>query len=143
MAGFTLLFNPLLFSQIQMLPRHKVDSLVAANSAPKEWVAAFLSCPSVVYDAGDVAQDAPDIVAEFRFVNKGSDAVMLGRLESSCSCVRASVSPSFVLPDSTATVRAVYRQKGHVGRHPRYVRLYLAPPVDTLVATVRIDACVY
>lgn len=129
-------------AQMKILPREKVDSMVRAQQMPRHWSARFLHFDRLVYDAGKVPESGGPIVAEFRFRNTGREALKIGAISSSCSCVKAQVSPSFIRPGQSATLRAIYNQKGHTGRHPRYISIHLAEPVDTVVATVVIEATV-
>lgn len=129
-------------AQMKILPREKVDSMVRAQQMPRSWSASFLHFDRLMHNAGKVSEKAKPIEAEFRFRNTGREALKIGRISTSCSCVKAEVSPSFIKPGQSATLRAVYNQKGHTGRHPRYISIHLAEPVDTVIATVVIEAIV-
>lgn len=130
-------------AQIKIMPRAMLDSLVKAQSSPREWSSAFLAFDSLVADAGRVAEDAAPIEATFTFRNLSGEAIKFGQPQTSCSCADATVVPAFVPADSSAVVKLRYRQKGHSGVHPRYVYLRLAEPVDTVVAVVSLRSCVY
>lgn len=129
-------------AQMRILPRAKVDSLVKAAEGPRYWASSFLECDSLCFDAGEVAENSGPVEVEFRIRNTGREDLLLGRIETSCSCVRATVSPSFLRRDSTAVIRAEYDPKGHPGVHPRYISLYLDAPVDTVVARLCIKTLV-
>lgn len=128
-------------AQMRMLPRAKVDSIMQAQES-RMWCAPFLSFDSLKVDAGIVQECAEPIEALYRFKNCGTESLSFGRIESSCSCVTASLEPAFVRPDSIATVRVVYNQKNHPGRHPRYIALYLKEPVDTCIARLVLESIV-
>lgn len=127
-------------AQMKILPREKVDSMVRAQQMPRYWSAGFLHFDRLVHNAGKVPEKAKPIEAVFRFSNTGREALKIGRISTSCSCVKAEVNTLFIKPGQSATLRAIYNQKGHTGRHPRYISIHLAEPVDTVVATVVIDA---
>lgn len=129
-------------AQMKILPREKVDSIVRAQQMPRYWSAGFLHFDRLVHNAGRVPERGKPIEAVFRFSNTGREALKIGRISTSCSCVKAEVSPSFIKPGQSATLRAIYDQKGHTGRHPRYISIHLAEPVDTVIATVVIEAIV-
>lgn len=141
-ASLFLLLQPQAAAQMRILPRAKVDSLVKAAEGPRYWASSFLECDPLCFDAGEVAENGGPVKVEFRLRNTGREDLLLGRIETSCSCVRATVSPSFLRRDSTAVVRAEYDPKGHPGVHPRYISLYLAAPIDTVVARLCITTLV-
>lgn len=130
-------------AQLRILPRSRVDSLVRAYEAPKEWSAAFLQFDSLHFNAGRVAENAAPICGELRFRNCSDGDILLGRVSTNCACISAEVRPAFVRRDSSAVIRFIYRQRGHAGRHPRTLVLHMAEPVDTAVASVVVDALVY
>lgn len=141
-VAFLFALQPNAAAQMRILPRAKVDSLVKAAEGPRYWVSSFLECDSLCFDAGEVAENGGPVKVEFRLRNTGREDLLLGRIETSCSCVRANVSPSFLRRDSTAVVRAEYDPNGHPGVHPRYISLYLAAPIDTVVARLCIKTLV-
>lgn len=141
-VAFLFLLQPQAAAQMRILPRAKVDSLVKAAEGPRYWASSFLECDSLCFDAGEVAENGGPVKVEFRLRNTGREDLLLGRVETSCSCVRATVSPMFLKRDSTAVVRAEYDPKGHPGVHPRYISLYLAAPIDTVVARLCIKTLV-
>lgn len=130
-------------AQMRILPRARVDSLVRAAEAPRYWISPFLACDSLCVDAGELAENGGPVRVEYRLHNMGGEDLLLGRVETSCSCVKATVSPLFLRADSTAVVRAEYDPKGHPGRHPRYISIYLAAPADTVVARLCIKTLVH
>lgn len=144
LVAVALLFvlKPNAAAQMRILPRAKVDSLVKAAEGPRYWASSFLECDSLCYDAGVVSENGGPVRVEYRLRNTGREDLLLGRIETSCSCVRATVSPMFLRRDSTAVVRAEYDPKGHPGLHPRYISLYLAAPIDTVVARLCIKTLV-
>lgn len=127
-------------AQMLILPREKVDSMVRAQQGPGYWSSPFLSFDRLLHDAGTVSEHADPVRTVFKLKNIGSEALKFGRIETGCSCVSASLSPLFLPPDSTAALTVIYRQKHHTGVHPRHISLYLAEPIDTVVATVMVTA---
>lgn len=127
-------------AQIRMLPRQRVDSLLQAEARPKQWAAEFLEFDSLYVNLGTAHEKSGPLKAIYRFRNAGESAIAIGRAETSCGCVKASVSPLFLRPDSTATLQVIYDPRGHSGRHPRYISLFLREPVDTCVARLVLDS---
>lgn len=111
-------------AQIRMLPKHTVDSLVRASMGPKEWCADELQFDSLLVRHPDAYEDAEPIKAEFRFRNTSDEAIVLARVESSCSCADAVLDRYVIAPGEGAAIKVTYRQKNHPGRHDRHFFLY-------------------
>ncbi|MBQ0044678.1 MAG: DUF1573 domain-containing protein, partial [Bacteroidales bacterium] len=110
-------------AQIRMLPRERVDSLAAARRT--SWCDDRVVFDSLTIHTPQVHQKDAPIVAAFRFTNVGPAALTLDRVETSCSCVRAALSAQVVEPGEECVVDVVYLQRGHPGRHDRYIYVYL------------------
>lgn len=135
--------SQLCHAQIRMLPRHTVDSLVRASMAPKEWCAEGLQFDSLLVHHPDVREDAAPIKAEFRFRNTSDEAIVISRIETSCSCADAALDRSVVAPGEEASIKVTYRQKGHPGRHDRHFFLYRRDGAEsTLCALLTLSALV-
>ncbi|MCQ2145127.1 MAG: DUF1573 domain-containing protein [Bacteroidales bacterium] len=118
-----LLLSHAVQAQIKMLPREKVDSLAAARRT--EWCDDRVVFDSLTIHTPQVHQKDAPIVAAFRFRNVGPAALTLEKVETSCSCVRAALSAQVVEPGEECVVDVVYLQRGHPGRHDRYIYIYL------------------
>lgn len=110
-------------AQIRMLPRERVDSLAAARRT--SWCDDRVVFDSLTIHTPQVHQKDAPIVAAFRFTNVSPAALTLERVETSCSCVRAALTSQVVEPGEDSVVDVVYLQRGHVGRHDRYIYIYL------------------
>ncbi len=94
---------------------------------------------------GVVSEDDAPITRVFRFVNKGNYAITLKGITTSCSCLKASLSKYTIKPGESAEISTEYNQKGHPGRHDRYIYLYTADSksgASKLAATVMMTGVV-
>ena len=62
----------------------------AAGYAEKPVKGAHLRLENATYNFGDVPRKGGDLVREFRFVNDGTAPLVLVRVITSCSCLKAS-----------------------------------------------------
>ena len=70
----------------------------AAGYAEKPVKGAHLRLENATYNFGDVPRKGGDLVREFRFVNDGTAPLVLVRVITSCSCLKASFSKRPVEP---------------------------------------------
>ena len=69
---------------------------------------AHLKLENATYDFGDVPRKGGDLVREFRFVNDGTAPLVLVRVITSCSCLKASFSKRPVEPADSGVIRITY-----------------------------------
>lgn len=135
--------SQLCHAQMKMLPRHTVDSLVRASMQPKEWSAKELQFDSLVVHVPDTFEDAAPMEATFHFQNVSSEAIVVARVETSCSCADAVLDRYVIGPGEKASIKMTYRQKGHPGRHDRHVFLYCRDGAEsTLCALLTLSSLV-
>ena len=114
-------------AQMRILPREKVDSLAAAQQRPRDWSTDDLAFDSLTVHIPRVREDAAPVSAAFRFRNVGEKTMILDRVESSCTCVKAMLGKKMLAPGEWTMVSVIYEQKGHPGRHDRSIYLYGKP----------------
>lgn len=124
-------------AQMRILPRERVDSLVKAAEGPRCWAADFLYVDSLSFNAG-TASEGSIIAAEYHIRNTGDEDLAIGRVETTCGCVTASLSPAFLPAHESAVLHVEYNTLRHPGRHPRYISIYLREPVDTCIARLEL-----
>lgn len=80
----------------------------AAGYAEKTVKGAHLRLENATYNFGDVSRKGGDLVREFRFVNDGTAPLVLVRVITSCSCLKASFSKRPVEPADSGVIRITY-----------------------------------
>lgn len=77
------------------------------------------------WNFGDVPRRGGDLVHEFRFVNDGGKPLVLTRVITSCSCIRASFSKRPVAPADSGVIRIVYEpHKSEPGAFNKVIQIY-------------------
>ncbi len=81
-----------------------------------------------------------EIEATFTFTNKGSKPVKVTKLDSSCSCLEASLDKAVYAPGDKGTGRALFKVSSLVGRHEKSLHLFTDDPAEPeKVLTVVLD----
>lgn len=129
-------------AQIRMIPKERIDSLSSSRTV---WCADYLQFDALAIDAGTHPENGKPISINFHFVNKSGESIMISKLDSSCSCVNASISPSVIAPGKRGTIKVKYNQKTHVGVHPRQIFVYKKSGVseEELAAVLEFSATIY
>ena len=109
-----------LSAQINIIPRERLDSVSAPMLSED---AAYLSFDRTSVRLSMNEGDQPAKV-EFSFRNIGHKALTVLDVTTSCSCVKATVSPKTVSPGGDAVVEAMYYPKGHPGKFDRKIMVY-------------------
>lgn len=95
----------------------------AGREAPAK--GAHLSLEETTWNFGDVPRRGGDLVHEFRFVNDGDRPLVLVRVITSCSCIRASFSKRPVAPADSGVIRIVYEpHKSEPGAFNKVIQIY-------------------
>lgn len=77
------------------------------------------------YDFGDVPRKGGDLIHEFRFVNDGSKPLVILRVITSCSCLKASFSKRPVAPADSGVIRIIYQPlKSEPGTFNKVIQIY-------------------
>ena len=86
---------------------------------------AHLRLTETSWDFGDVPRRGGDLVHEFRFVNDGTTPLVLVRVITSCSCIKASFSKRPVAPADSGVIRIVYEpHKSEPGTFNKVIQIY-------------------
>lgn len=99
---------------------------------------ACLTIESSVHDFGQVPRRGGDLVHEFTYRNTGTAPLVLLRVFSSCSCLRASYSKRPVAPGATGTIRLVYEpHKSEPGAFHKVVQVISNSSEGRVLLTVQ------
>ena len=86
---------------------------------------AHLRLEETSWDFGDVPRRGGDLVHEFRFVNDGTTPLVILRVVTSCSCLKASFSKRPVAPADSGVIRIVYEpHKSEPGTFNKVIQIY-------------------
>jgi len=114
------------------------DSFAAAGSAvvrpeavdssdrkPAGGEGAHLHLERTAYDFGDVPRKGGDLVHEFGFTNDGTAPLVILRVATSCSCLKATFPKRPVAPGESGVIRIVYEpHKSEPGTFNKVIRVY-------------------
>ena len=96
-----------------------------AADAGKPARGAHLKLENATYDFGDVPRKGGDLVREFWFVNDGTAPLVLVRVITSCSCLKASFSKRPVEPADSGVIRITYEpHKSEPGAFNKVIQVY-------------------
>jgi hypothetical protein len=70
------------------------------------------------------------VEASFTFTNKGNKAIKVTGLDSTCSCLEASLDKAVYAPGEKGTGKAVFKVSSFVGRHEKTLHLYTDDPAE-------------
>lgn len=77
------------------------------------------------HDFGDVPRKGGDLVREFRFVNDGTKPLVILRVITSCSCLKATFSKRPVAPADSGVIRIIYEPlKSEPGTFNKVIQIY-------------------
>ena len=86
---------------------------------------AHLRLEETSWNFGDVPRRGGDLVHEFRFVNDGTAPLVILRVVTSCSCLKASFSKRPVAPADSGVIRIVYEpHKSEPGTFNKVIQVY-------------------
>lgn len=78
-----------------------------------------------VHDFGDVPRRGGDLHYEFAYTNTGSAPLVLLRVQTSCSCLKASFSKRPVAPGASEVIRITYEPlKSEPGSFNKVIQVY-------------------
>ena len=119
-----------------------LPSLAAARqNEPAPQGKARLCLHEKSHNFGDVARRGGDLVYEFRFTNEGEAPLVLTRVVTSCSCLKAHFQRRPVAPGETGTIRIVYEpQKSEPGVFNKVIQIYSNAEGGREVITVQGNA---
>ena len=86
---------------------------------------AHLAFEDATYDFGDVPRKGGDLVREFTFTNDGTVPLVVTRVITSCSCLKASYSKRPVAPGESGTISITYEpHKSEPGVFNKVIQIY-------------------
>lgn len=101
------------------------QSAVQRHDPPARVQGALLRMDTTTYDFGDVPRRGGDLVKEFAFVNDGTVPLVVTRVVTSCSCLRASFPKRPVPPGGEAAIRIIYEpHKSEPGAFHKVIHIY-------------------
>lgn len=84
-----------------------------------------LQLENPTYHFGDVPRKGGDLTHEFRFVNNGSKPLVIQRVITSCSCLKASFSKRPIAPADSGVIRIIYQPlKSEPGTFNKVIQVY-------------------
>ncbi len=96
-----------------------------SGAEPPAEGAAHLHLEETAWDFGDVPRRGGDLEHVFRFVNDGLKPLVLLRVITSCSCIRASYPKRPVAPADSGEIRIVYQpHKSEPGTFNKVIQIY-------------------
>ena len=97
----------------------------AAGYAEKPVKGAHLRLENATYNFGDVPRKGGDLVREFTFTNDGTVPLVVTRVITSCSCLKASYSKRPVAPGESGTISITYEpHKSEPGVFNKVIQIY-------------------
>ena len=86
---------------------------------------AHLAFEDATYDFGDVPRKGGDLVREFTFTNDGTAPLVVTRVITSCSCLKASFPKRPVPPGGQGVIRITYEpHKSEPGAFNKVIQVY-------------------
>lgn len=110
--------------QEQQAPGLRAQQEQPAQQAPKAQ-GAHLHMEVAAHDFGDVPRKGGDLVKEFPFTNDGTVPLVVTRVITSCSCLKASYSKRPVPPGEQGVIRITYEpHKSEPGVFNKVIQVY-------------------
>lgn len=86
---------------------------------------AHLRMETAAHDFGEVPRKGGDLVREFTFTNDGTAPLVLVRVVTSCSCLKASYSKRPVAPGASGVIRITYEpHKSEPGAFNKVIQIF-------------------
>ena len=108
-------------AQLRILTKSQIDSLA---NPPLAQNAGTMCFDKVLIDGVKMSQEDAPRTFEYSFVNRGSSALVISRLVSTCSCAVATYDKMVVKPGERGVIRLTYNAKGRVGTNLQRVFVY-------------------
>ncbi|MEO0899349.1 MAG: DUF1573 domain-containing protein [Bacteroidota bacterium] len=96
--------------------------------------AAAMSWEMTTMDLGKVEMGTKPEVT-FSFVNKGSKALTITRVKTSCSCTASDYTKESIAPGQSGMVKAIYNAKG-IGRFTKSVMVYTDAQAEPVILKI-------
>lgn len=113
-------------------------SLLFGSADARQPEGAHLSLAASSCDFGDVPRKGGDLVHEFAFTNDGTAPLVLLRVITSCSCLKASYTKRPVAPGDSGVIRITYEpHKSEPGAFNKVIQIYSNSTAERDVITVQ------
>ncbi|MEG1700757.1 MAG: DUF1573 domain-containing protein [Alistipes sp.] len=114
------------------------SSLLLGTASARQPEGANLTLAASTHDFGDVARRGGDLVREFNFTNTGDTPLVVLRVITSCSCLKASYSKRPVAPGDSGVIRITYEpHKSEPGVFNKVIQIYSNSTDERDVITVQ------
>ncbi len=111
-------------------------SLVTARA--EEPQGAHLRLDNPTYDFGDAPRKGGDLIHEFAFRNDGTSPLVLLRVLTSCSCLKANYPKQPIAPGASGVIRITYEpHKSEPGAFNKVIQIYSNSTPNRDVLTVQ------
>ena len=114
-------------AQLRILPKSQIDSIA---NPPLAQNAGTMCFDKVLIDGVKMSQEDAPRTFEYSFENRGSSALVISRLVSTCSCAVAAYDKRVVNPGERGVIRLTYSAKGRVGTNLQRVFVYTGDNVQ-------------
>ena len=88
-------------------------------------------------DLGTIGENDGPREGEFRYVNTGTEPLLVDRIKPSCGCTAVTVMSDPTAPGDTASVRLTYNPAGRPGRFDKSVRVWMTGEEEPQVLRVK------
>ncbi|WP_418992278.1 DUF1573 domain-containing protein [Alistipes sp.] len=118
--------------------RPKRGEKPSAGQETSETAQARLRFVEPTFDFGTIERRGGDLIHEFEFVNEGTSPLVLVRVITSCSCLKAHFSKRPVAPGERGTLRITYEpHKREPGVFNKVIQIYSNSAGGRVVVTVQ------
>lgn len=107
------------------------------DQEPIEQSAMQFETTEVLFPA--MADTTQPFTAEYRYVNKGQESLIIRKVTSSCGCITADYSTRPVSMDSTGVVKVAFNPKGYAGSIFREINVYTSLSLQRPTARLRLS----
>ena len=110
--------------------RHERKNEATAESATEgvvqsTWDGAHIAFAKTKHDFGEVERKGGDLTVQFEYVNDGSEPLVITRIATSCTCVKASYSRRPLAVGESSVVEITYEpHKKEAGVFHKVVQVY-------------------
>lgn len=126
-------------AQIRIIPKEKIDSM--ANPVLSEDAASFEFVRDSI-DAGMIAEGDSVRTCCYMFRNIGKKPVVITRVATTCSCLKARCENRVIRPMETSRIFADYYPEGHFGRFEKRIFVYTAASEKSPSAVLKLSVAV-
>lgn len=125
-----LLILSLLLSSLGLSAQNRKATLASTG--------ARLQLHETTHNFGDVPRRGGDLVYELHFTNEGTSPLVLTRVVTSCSCLKAHFQKRPIAPQEEGVIRIVYElKKSEPGVFNKVVQIYSNDPRGREIFTVQ------